>query len=383
METKRYVLMSSVCLLLLVSLLGCGRKDENDVLSDREVVGKQVPGDRISSEFSSSDSMSAEKIVLKVGPHRFNEDDFYAWYAIRNNIGSVQDAKKQFFALSESEKRRQFESFVDEVLIGVAAIERGYDKYPEVKSMFKINKLMLAMGKMLEQEGSIPQVDETAIRELYGEALEALQKDIEANDGTYSHYAKTRFAQLFGLPALQYMIDQRVTLWKIKTNSSSEADRVMARFYQEKSQNGGDSKAAFRAIAREIMGPAYVERVSTSVLLKEIDKLREELMTAGDEEEKKNIQNKILLLSEEYNTVLYQPKNADPRKVRVGDDVYLFFVPKDKELSIVSWDELSPVFKTALESAYRNWKTTEILDRIKASVKKNYENSIEKHFENL
>ncbi len=385
MRVKKRIFLAFLFLPILFVLGGCGKNADKGVLGTQSNVEQSVSSATSPSAKGSSTSLPADKIALKVGPYTFTVDDFYAWYALNANV-PPDSAKDSFLGLPEDKKKSVYDEFVKSMLAAVAAIERGYNKYPDVKSMQKIYGLMLSTNKMLQEEGSTTEVAEDDVRDMYNRALDALRMDLESNSPNYENFLNTELAKIatrLGFPILDYMVDWRTTIWKIEVDSSSQADAVMGRFYQEKAQNNGDAKEAFRSVARETMGPAYVERVSTASLVKELQDLQARLADAKDEGEKRKIKQRLEEINAYFNLISSVPVGSDPVRLAIGDKVYLFFLPKEKKYSLVSWEELPAQLRQALERAYKDLENAERIKKIVDSVRSHYESSIEKHFENL
>ena len=399
---KRGALVVILFLPFAIALSGCGKKSgEGELFSNQVKTSETGTSVETSSPDSSSQasSSSAENVVLKIGPHVFSADDFYAWLVLVNgqvnpmdwSPGFAIDRFKKTFQQEKIDSQESiFESFVQDMLMSIGAVERGYDKYSAVKEMKKMAGLVWARRELEAQEGNLVEVNEDQLRELYDSALGALKKDMDNKDIQFTEFRKTDLGEkiptLFNLGVGDYLLDWSATFWKIVVNSPAEADRIMARFYEEKSQNNVSAKRAFRTIASEIMGPSnYKEKLSSIDLISKWLQVEDQRLAVGDpnSETAKRLREKAERYRVYLNLLLNATGKEEPIRIELGNKIYLFFLAKDPTYSLVSWEDLPESIKRELMARYAKVKQAEFITKIIDSVKSNYANSIEKHFENL
>ncbi len=338
----------SIYLLILGMLIlaGCGKKasqNNNPAGNNANLLGNHVsvensvvPSPSLGSSESPSDKSGFSDVILVVGNKKFSTTDFKNWlyffYLFQGYKVSEDEIRQMWNRLSSEDKTTLFRGFVREMVLSSIARERGIDKDPSIASKIKVLTDHLLGNELLDRETSSARLSLSEIRDMYEEAVSALDRDIKAQTNTFT---ETEFVKRLGslLVGVQmYMINKEYVVYKIEVNSATEADKVMGEYYNQKALLVGQKNAnieAFREIARKRMGIQYKDKISTYKIMEEIQQARQK----GDKARMKYWQDYYQLLTTAEGS-------TDPVKGRVGNKWFVILIAKKPEWSVVHWDEL-------------------------------------------
>ncbi len=354
MKVKWYGLV--VASLLLVTV-GCGSKGENESfnLEDQKTSYTTASNQVLSDQESSSQYQAkSEDVIVKIGKTAFTSKDFLYWllsfYQRTYPQITIEDVKKMWEKIGSEDKKGLYDMFVFAMKQALLAKELGLDRDPEVQEMIKINTMGVLQLALVNRLGEDVNLTKEDVARLYDEAIQ-YKKAGDDNAFLNSELVKLlTYAQVDIMALLTQIIKEERTIYEIVVDSSEEADKVMAEYYQQKAMTNS-GREAFRMVARKYMGPnSYKKVVSASDLYA---KMMDPKMS---EEERRNLQLY-------FNFIFRQLVNNEdllPMKTQIGGKWYIVYLVKSRQ-QIYSWDELDDNLKEQIYLACKRGKEVEEL----------------------